>query len=119
MSILDDIWNMGTTNTNFDSGALKGDLSSSKPGSGLSGVGSGLKNTLEGDPAGAAAGLNALADKAQMQAEKVKQFLLGREAQAKQIYAPMQQMFGRMYGMGGLMPAQAPGVPGSSPYGGR
>lgn len=77
----------------------------------------GIANTLEGDPAGYAKALQGLEGQANQQAEKVKNFLLGREANAQQIYRPMQQMFGNMYGTGGLMPAKAPQAPGGgSPY---
>lgn len=81
---------------------------------GLSGPdSSGLTNALEGDPAGYATALKGLQDTANTQAEKVKNFLLGREQNAQQTYRPMQQLFANMYGTGGLMPAQAPSVPGS------
>lgn len=81
-------------------------------GHGVSNPLSGLTNTLEGDPAGYANALKGLQGQANAQAEKVKNFLLGREASAQQIYRPMQQMFGNMYGSGGLTPAKAPQAPG-------
>jgi hypothetical protein len=83
-------------------------------GNGVSTPGLGdLKNTLEGDPAGYAKALQGLQGQANQQAEKVKNFLLGREQLAQQTYRPMQQLFSNMYGTGGMAPAKAPGVPGS------
>ena len=70
------------------------------------------KNALEGDPAGYARAMQALQAQANAQAEKVKNFLLGREQAAQQIYRPMQQMFSNMYGNAGMMPARAPVAPG-------
>ena len=99
-------------------GALGG--SQSNPG-GFLGTGStvntgGLANTLEGDPKGYAQALQGLVGTANNQAQQVKNFLLGREQQAQQYYAPMRQMFGQMYGTGGIQPVQAPTVPGSRPF---
>lgn len=99
-------------------GALGG--SQSNPGgflgTGSSISGSGIANTLEGNPQGYAAALQGLVSTANQQADQVKNFLLGREQQAQQYYAPMRQMFGQMYGTGGIKPAQAPTVPGSRPF---
>lgn len=75
----------------------------------------GAKNALEGDPASVSTSLQNLSNQAYSQGQQVKDFLLGRENNAEQYYRPMQQMFGSMYGTGGVMPGQAPGVPGSSP----
>ena len=80
---------------------------------------SSILNGLEGDPNGLSAQLQKLSDQAYSQGNEVKNFLLGRESNAEKYYSPMQQMFGQMYGTGGIMPAKAPGVPGSTPIGGR
>lgn len=87
------------------------EASNSMNGQAVSGLKS-LTNTLEGDPNGYANAMNSLQDKANKQAEYVKNFLLGREQQAQQTYRPMQRLFQGMYGTGGLMPAKAPGAPG-------
>lgn len=79
---------------------------------------SGIKNTLEGDPASAVAGLNQLQTNAYQQGTAIKNFLMAQKGQSEAYYKPMQQMFGRMYGTGGIMPSKAPGVPGSAPIGG-
>ena len=79
---------------------------------------SGAANTLEGDPNGLAAQMQQLSNQAQTQGQQVKDFLLSREGNAENYYKPMQQMFGQMYGTGGIKPAMAPGVPGSTPING-
>lgn len=81
------------------------------------GTGSQLLNSLEGNPTGVSASLQQLANQAYGQGQQVKNFLLGREGNAEQYYRPMQQMFGQMYGTGGVMPGKAPQGPGS-PLGG-
>lgn len=77
----------------------------------------GVKNALEGDPNSLVSALNGLMQTAYQRGDQTKNFLMGREANAEQYYRPMQQMFGNMYGSGGMMPAKAPGVPGSTPTG--
>lgn len=77
-----------------------------------------LKNTLQGDPASAVAGLDQLQQNAYQQGTAIKNFLMGQKGQSEAYYKPMQQMFGRMYGAGGIMPPKAPSVPGSTPIGG-
>lgn len=79
---------------------------------------SGLKNTLEGDPASATAALAKMQQQAYAQGSAIKDFLMGQKAQSEKYYQPMQQMFTRMYGNGGITPLKAPSVPGSMPIGG-
>jgi len=95
----------GASNGNLTNGSIGPDLSS-------------LANTLEGDPSGLSSQLQGLSNQAYGQGQQVKNFLLSREGNAEQYYKPMQQMFGQMYGTGGIQPAKAPGVPGSTPLGG-
>lgn len=76
-----------------------------------------LKNWLQGDPASAVAGLSALQKQAYAQGIAIKNFLMSQKGSSEAYYKPMQQMFGSMYGTGGIKPAAAPGVPGSMPIG--
>lgn len=72
----------------------------------------GLKNSIEGNPAAASSGMNALMQQAFTQGNKINQMLQSEKGGSLAYYKPMQQMFGNMYGTGGLMPAKAPGAPG-------
>lgn len=84
----------------------------------LKGLFSGIGNTLEGDPAAAAAGLSQLQQQAYAQGNNIKDFLMGQKANSEAYYKPMQQMFGSLYGTGGIKAPVAPKAPGGgSPYG--
>lgn len=74
----------------------------------------GVGNALEGNPAGATDQLNQLMKTAFAQGQGINQTLQREKAQSTKYYQPMQQMFGTMYGTGGIKPAVAPGVPGST-----
>jgi hypothetical protein len=76
---------------------------------------SGVGNAVEGNPAGAQQELSQLQQQAYAQGNSINQMLQGEKAQAEQYYRPMQQMFGSMYGTGGVRPGVAPGMPGSTP----
>ena len=73
---------------------------------------SGIKNALEGDPNSLSNSLQNLMQTAYAQGDKTKNFLMGQKGNAEAYYKPMQQMFGNMYGTGGVMPGKAPGAPG-------
>ena len=77
----------------------------------------GLWNTLRGNPQDIKAAYDQAMQTSQVQGDKIRDFLLGRQAQAQQFYAPMQSMFQNMYGSRGIQGPQTPGVPGSQPLG--
>ena len=45
----------------------------------------------------------------------IRNFLAGQQEKALGYYKPLQQLFNSSFGTKGMMPAQAPGVPGSMP----
>lgn len=83
---------------------------------GLSGL-SGLRNSLEGDPAAAAAQINQLMQTAFAQGNNINRTLQNEKAQSEAYYQPMQKLFASMYGTKGMMPPKAPIAPGGgAPY---
>ncbi len=80
------------------------------------GILGGVANSLEGNPNGLSASLQKLMETAFGQGKQINTMLQGEKANSEAYYRPMQAMFGKMYGTGGLMPAKAPGAPGGGSY---
>ena len=81
-----------------------------------SGALGGIANSLEGNPDAATAAISKLMGTAFSQGQGINNMLQQEKGGSEAYFRPMQQMFGSMYGTGGLMPAKAPGAPGGGSY---
>ncbi len=76
-------------------------------------------NELRGNPDEVKAAYDKAMGMSKQQTEQLKQFLMGQQQKTLGYYAPMQQMMQSAYGTKGLQAPTTPGVPGSTPLGGR
>lgn len=83
----------------------------------------GMGQFLRGDPDNQKAAYQKAMDQAHDNGIQTRDYLMGREANAENYYAPLKKMFASAYGNGVMNSPQSPSVPGSSPltsmYGGR
>jgi hypothetical protein len=74
-----------------------------------------LRQELHGNPDEVKANYDKQIEASKAAQEKQMQFLMGQKGAAQQFYAPMQNMFNRMYGTQGINAPQVPGAPGVAP----